>query len=353
MLVISVIPLGLAKTRQNYIIQFVKSTQLDEFNGFSNSVIDKEEVSFEATAVALEIIDHYKIPELELNISKITANLTMKLDLAFNQSNIDIYKLSHALKAFSYLDYNFTSILENKINTYLNKTYQSIGGFSPTNSSTQISMASTFYAIECYRFINKSIPEPELIKNWTLDCLNLDGGYGGNSTLSSAISNTYFAINILNLLGYQSEIQNKSKTIEYLKSFYFDEIADDVNYGGFLPNDASKDTQLSSTYFCVQTLANLSEIIDNKDDIISWVLKRQNYRDGGFSDIKDGNIIDYSSMSATYYAFEILKTLNPNLEQLNEDVFAAEFNWWILIILFIVIGAVVVVGYFIWRRRQL
>ncbi|GAH16549.1 unnamed protein product, partial [marine sediment metagenome] len=109
---------------------------------------------------------------------------------------------------------------------------------------------------------------------------------------------------------------------------------------------------LSSTYFCVNGIALINESELNGDDTVNWVLNHQNFLDGGFSDWVEGNDQRTSSVSASYYAFNLLETFG-SLDLLNEDIFQIEFDYLMLIIIPSTIAVIIGIIYFFIRRRRI
>ncbi|MFX1317247.1 MAG: prenyltransferase/squalene oxidase repeat-containing protein, partial [Promethearchaeota archaeon] len=289
----SVIPAVLGKERKSYLISFIYSTEIDG-KGFSNSKIDDVNVSFvsfEATAYALQILDSYgRNPH---DKSLLTENLKENITEMFNEDNVDLYNLYFLLKSIEILDSIEDSIditLKSRISEYLNQTEQD-GGFSISNVSSSVSLSYTYYAIQIFSLINETVnihKNITLHKNWILSCGNLDGGYGGNSSLTSTILNTYYAVSLLSMLGTIDDLIDKNQTLAYLKSFYISDSGDLTNYGGYLPFYLAKYAMLYSTFYCVSAINLIDDEELNKSPTVNWVIDHQNYIDGGFVDSTDG-----------------------------------------------------------------
>ncbi|GAJ04094.1 unnamed protein product, partial [marine sediment metagenome] len=238
--------------------------------------------------------------------------------------------------------------LHDKIYEYINETVQSSGGFSPTNTSTNANMISTFYIYNVFTLIDEPVENQTIHKNWVLSCNNTDGGYGGNQSLSSTLLTTYYAIYLVDGLGEVSDLANHTSTLNYLKSFYITDTDNLDNYGGYLPDEFAENSLLSSTYFCVEGIRLIDSNELNKGATVNWVLNHQNFQDGGFSDHDEENDQKLSSIRASYYAFEILKGFG-SLDLLNEEIFMVEFSFLILIIVTSIIGIIIAAIYLIWR----
>ena len=350
LITINAIPSVLGKTRQSYLTRFVLNNEIEQ-KGFSNGIIPDKFVSLDATAYALEILEDYGINPHE--IEALQNNLEMNISKIFDENEVIIYDLFYLMNSLSILQHEIDIDLENKIYQYLNDTEQIGGGFSYSNTSSSASLASTYYIIQLYSLINETIENLPIHKNWVLSCYNIDGGYGGNQSLSSTLLNTYFATLIFDELWEINDLVNINKTLSYLKSFYINDSADLNNFGGYIPDKNAQYATLSSSYFCVKAISLIDAVELNIGPTISWIVTLQNFEDGGFSENTEGYEQKKSSIIASYYAFETLKILNPSLSILAKDVWMVEFNYWILGIVLLSIGVIIAVLVFVWRKRRL
>ncbi|MHA1147785.1 MAG: prenyltransferase/squalene oxidase repeat-containing protein [Promethearchaeota archaeon] len=356
---ISISPWVLAKPRQTYLTDFFLDRQIKE-KGFSNSIKENKSVSFEATAYALEVLSFYDLYEYQewfeikanVNATVMDDKLFDSLKSELDKDIINIYKVYYLLVALKYLNATLSSSLEGNIKDFLDKIYKINGGFSSNNKTIFPSVVATYYAIRIHKLIDYTIPGKDKHLEWLKNCLKDDGGYGGNSSLSSTIFNTYCAIQAILIIGDKDDLTKKDDTIDYLMDFYIDSSGDRSNYGGFSPDSGARNTLLSSTYYCVRTLTILDYNKFDDDTICAWVLSHQNFRDGGFSDDTDGIEQKVSSITNSYYAFQILKDIG-RLDTLDEDVWMVEFNWIILIIVLSALGVAVAVIIFLYRRRKI
>ncbi|MFW9879110.1 MAG: prenyltransferase/squalene oxidase repeat-containing protein [Candidatus Thorarchaeota archaeon] len=343
------IPSVLAKTRLSYLTDFVLNNEI-EGKGFSN-IIDTG-LTYEATASALEILANYGINPHE--IEDLKTFIEDEINEMFNDNLVDLYDLFYLMKSLDILNHEIDSLLSNRIYQYLNDTEQAGGGFSFSNTSTSVSLSCTYYVIQLYSLIDKPVVNLTIHKDWILSCNNSDGGYGGNSSLPSTLMNTYFAILLINDIGNLSDFANINLTLKYLKSFYVNDTIDIENFGGFLPTDIAKYALLPSTYFCVKAISLIETFLGtselNEDSILSWILSRQNFLDGGFVENLEGSEDTSSSMLSSYYAFGVLNILGL-LSSLNSEIWRVEFNYWILGIVLSSIGIVIGATIFLWRRR--
>ncbi len=351
LITINAIPV-LAKTRQSYLIRFIINNEIEE-KGFSNGIIPDKFVSLDATAYALEILEDYGINPHE--IEALQNSLEMNIGELFDddENEVIIYDLFYLMNSLSILQHEIDNDLENRIYQYLNDTEQIGGGFSFSNTSSSASLASTYFIIQLYSLINETIENLPVHKNWVLSCYNIDGGYGGNQSLSSTLLNTYLATLIFDELWEINDLVNINETLSYLKSFYINDSADLNNFGGYIPDKNTQYATLSSSYFCVKAISLIDALELNVGPTISWILTLQNFEDGGFSENTEGDKQKVSSIIASYYAFESLKILNPSLSSLAKEVWMVEFNYWILGIVLISIGVVIAVIVFVWRKRRI
>jgi hypothetical protein len=345
---INLIPIALGKTRQSYLKSYIYS---NEFEGKGFADAKNKTISFEATAYALEILDHFGAEAHK--IENLQSNLEDKIKDMFDKNEVDLYNLYYLMKSLNILNYEIDTEYSNKIYKYVNDTEQLSGGFSYSNSSTTASMTSTYYVVQIYKLLEEPIVNETLHKNWVILCNNSDGGYGGDRNLSSSLINTYFAIHILDGMENANiaDLADINLTSTYLNSFYIDEVSNVNNYGGYLPDKFAIYALLSSTFFSVKGISTLDGEL-NIDDTTDWVLARQNFQDGGFAENTEGYDQKVSSVIASYYAFEILNILN-SLFRLTSEVWMVEFNYWTLGIILMSIGIGVAAIVFIWRRRRI
>ena len=348
-LTINVIPSVLGKTRQSYLTSFIKECELKN-RGFSNAI--DGELSLEATAYALDILDKYGINPQE--IESLKTSLENKVKTMFDNKEVDIYNLYFLLESISILDHSIDSVLSNRIYKFLNDTEQITGGFSFSNTSNSANMASTYYVIQLYSLINETIKNIPIHKSWVLSCNNTDGGYGGNPSLTSNYISTSFAVFILDdeKFGDIYDLVDFNNTLTYLKSFYVDSSADLQNYGGYIPDELAEYALLSSTYYCVRAISLMEINQLSVGNTVKWVLSRQNFKDGGFAENTEGYQEIESSIISCFYAFETLRILN-SLSKLNVEIWMVEFNYWILTIVLGSIGSGIALIIFLWKRRRI
>ena len=347
---LNIIPSVLGKTRGNYLISFILNNEI-EGEGFSNGLFSSEKaVSFEATSYAIEILDNYKINPHD--IENLISNLETDINDILNAKDPNLYNIFFILNSLKKLDPVIDSSISDEIEELLNITKQATGGFSYSNNTKAVSLASTYFCIRLYSLIEKPIENITIHKNWVLSCYNSDGGYGSNQSLSSTLTDTCFAVFILEELEEIEALNSAINTLGYIQSFYVLDSANQNNYGGYIPSEYSQYALLSSTYYSVKAVSLIDDAKLFKGTIRNWVLARQNFRDGGFAENSEGYQEKSSSVISSYYAFETLRILDSLTSLLNE-IWTVEFNYWILIIILSSIGIIIVVVIILYKRTRL
>lgn len=348
----TIIPAAFAKTRQSHIIDFIYANQ-DNYENFGTTPQD--------TAYALEIIDYYNSYSVQdflgvkyrVDKTSLKENLTGQIAEMFNNELINIYNLYYLLKSLNILeplDQSLQLNLHNRIYRYINETIQEEGGFSPTNTSKSANMISTYFIYNIYSLINEPVLNKTQHINWILSCNNVDGGYGGNQTLSSTLLTTMCAVSLIK--SFDAILINQIITLDYLNSHFVADPSNLENYGGYLPDLIAERALLSSTYQCIETIKLIDANYTNSAKSSIWILGLQNFQDGGFAENLGLYEQKKSSITATYYAFKVLYSFN-SLNLLNEDIFMVEFNLIILIVVLFSIVGVIALIYFIWRKRRI
>ncbi|MFX0082238.1 MAG: prenyltransferase/squalene oxidase repeat-containing protein [Candidatus Hodarchaeota archaeon] len=338
----------MGKTRNAYLIDFIYNQEI-EGEGFRNG-LKGGDPSKEATAYALEILDYYdRSPHRNTDLK---SYLESELETMFDNDEIVLYDLYYLLKSLDLLDSPPEARLKERIHNFINGTEQIGGGFSFSNTSSLASMSSTYFIVQVFTLIQEPIPNRTVHKDWILSCNNSDGGYGANSSLSSTLLTTYYAVYLLDALNSVNDLANINQTSTYLNSFYVKNPSDINNFGGGLPDPIADYALISSTYHYVSAISIINKEMLNKEQTAKWVLSRQYFQDGGFADITEGTSQRASSVITSYYAFETLN-ISGSLSKLSADVFMVEFDYWILIIIFASIGLIAGIWVIVWRRRRI
>ncbi len=353
----TIIPFVAAQPRKTYLTNFLIDNQKTN-KGFVNTNFT-DSVDFEATVMALEMINYYNLFTVKdwfgtktdkVNGTRMQKSIKGKVGDMIDAGTWDIYELYYMLKSIDILNGSIGSDREDEIKSYLDKTFRSGGGFAATNVSSYASVASTYFVIKIHDLIGKSLDNKDLHIDWLLNCQNSDGGFGGNSSMPSTVVNTYYAVFALDNLDTLDDVDEK-EVVDYIEQFYVDNEADEKNYGGYKPTEDATRAILSSTYYCVQVLS----ILDNKtmhEETTKWVLSLQNFYDGGFADNTDARP-RVSSVIGSYFAFHILKSFDENLLYMDEEIFMVQFNWIIFIIVMSVLGVAIAVVIMLRRRRKI
>ncbi|TXT59067.1 MAG: hypothetical protein BAJALOKI2v1_260037 [Promethearchaeota archaeon] len=343
---LSLTPAVLARSRKGEIIKFITDRKTEVGTGFSNSAAGTNKTSYEATAYALEILDHYKLVNNKVNATKIQNYFTDELDLMLENENLTLYNLYYILKTLDILEYQIDGVLFNETRDYISELNRTGGGFSFLENANFSNVISTYLGLKSMKYLNITIGNQTEHKEWILSCNNTDGGFGATPDLSSRLSTSYYALLALEALNNTDSLPDKNATISFFKSYYSIE-------GGYLPDLTEDAPLLSSTYYSVYSISLLGGNIEEKSETTDWILEHQNTLDGGFSEGEYKANDPKSSMVNTYFAFQSLKVLNPDLQILNEEIGMAQFNWIILLILLTILGFAVGIGFYIYQERRI
>ncbi|TFG04056.1 MAG: hypothetical protein EU539_11700 [Promethearchaeota archaeon] len=366
---LSIIPVALAKPRKVYLVDYLYDCEVED-EGFSNSPEQDKDASIEATAYALEILDDldsltikdlFGTVERNVNTTDLAEELEESLENRLNEGDASIYDLYYLYSALLILqdtvnDFEIGSSNEGNLEAYIDSLLQQSGGYLPRASAPSPTLSSTYHALELYDLLDESPINDSQTISWIISCKRSNAGYGGDTNSPATISNTYYAIMAMEILSDPDRLPGEGATVDYLKSFYEDDENDADDFGGFYPDDNAKHALISSTYFCVMGIATIDEDEfdnDEEEEIIAWILSHQNYQDGGFVDDSDGSDNKVSTIVNSYFAYKVLNLFDTQLESLNEEIFEAEFNWWILIIILASIGVIFVIAVIIWRKRRI
>ncbi|MFX1392653.1 MAG: prenyltransferase/squalene oxidase repeat-containing protein, partial [Promethearchaeota archaeon] len=290
---LSISPLVLGKTRKTYLTDFLLDNLVED-EGFSNCNREdyrehSDEVDYEATAYALEILGKYQLLEKKdifgtvektYNSSDLQDDLEKNLDSMFQTGNIDIYEIYYILRSLAQMDYEIGGALALQIRSYIDSTGQEDNGFSGSTTSSSSNLISTYFSLQIYDLLDVPIPDAKI---FVRSCSKPDGGFGGDSTSSSTITDTYYALLIMEFYDDFGPMPSEDLTIGYLNAFYVDDENDEDNYGGFLPDLNAEYALLSSTYYCIKGISLIDEDeIEDEEATTQWIMNHQNFQDGGF-----------------------------------------------------------------------
>ncbi len=340
-------PLSSAKTRNNYLKNFILDNRISDSGGFSNVV--GSWYDYEVTSYAFDILDHYDLLKEKVDRPDTGENIAKLISDAITNEFIDLnilYFLLNSLNWINQINTAINSTVKSKIITYLNQTELTTGGFTITNTTSSPNIISTYYGIKSSELIGRPLNYTYRNIIWILDCYNADGGFGGNEIMQSTLFTTYYAALSLSELGSFYNLSTLENILEYTKAHY-------ISTGGYKPDLASDMALLSSTSYCIKLISMIPDATYNsKSSTIRWILNQQNIIDGGFSNPSTEEEIKRSSVICSYYAFNALRELSA-LSYLDEDIGITEFNWIVLLIVLVVIGVAVALVFYIWKRRQI
>lgn len=346
-------PLSSAKVRSSYLVDFISDNRISDSEGFTNVIQIDGSISYEATYYALDILHQYNNLRSYVDPELLGENLGKAIDYIIEYQSINLHKLYYLLSSINILGQmdqviKSNSSLNGKIIDYLNQTAKISGGFTMTNISSSTSdVISTYFGIKNYELIDEPLTDATTHMNWiSLLCYNSnDGGFGGNSTLSSTQSTTYYATLALHNLDSLDNLTTHDNILQYAKDFY-------LSIGGYKPDKTAQQPLLSSTYYSVKIISMIDSSYNDKTSSIEWILDQQNMIDGGFSNPSTQVGVKNSSIISSYYGFNALRELNA-LSYLNSNIGIVEFNWYILLGVLVVIGFAFGLVFYLWKKRQI
>lgn len=203
-------------------------------------------------------------------------------------------------------------------------------------------VVATYYAVNLLKNMSRtSLINADNVSTYLMSLYSAStGGFAGSNQSNANIIDTYYAIRTLYLLGkiYLITPDMKSAILNYTESFYCNDPNLTVHYGGYSYSKLAPLTSILLTYYCTQILKTMNGTLHQ--ETLSWILARQSPYDFGFQDISENFENQYSSAISSYYALEIILTLDQKgIEgQLEKEVWNLKADPWIVAA--IVIGSV-------------
>ncbi|MBN2156528.1 MAG: hypothetical protein JW776_10840 [Candidatus Lokiarchaeota archaeon] len=349
---------GLCKTRREYTIDFILSTEDDvwgsfsEFNQYEDSNDEIETIMTTKSALGglylLDATDEADIDKVRVWLRDRT-NWGMDLEMIQNSTygieglyyidNIDYWNGVNNFKEFAS---NFTEIYGDAI------------GYT-MELGLNASIAGTYLIVKSY-YLMDVIEDLEItnITNFITGLLHTDGGFKYSPTATeSSLTSTYQAIQTLWYLGTLSEFENKTLVHEYVSQFYVDDVNSVGHYGGFSYNPESElpFATVRATYEAVMTLYSIGFSVQDQQATLDWILSNQNPDDGGFSENVLLGTERRSSTITTHQALSILNNINPELSALSEQFGDYKLRWWIVLIIVLVVLGAAITGVILYQRR--
>lgn len=366
--------LGLATTRRVYLTDFIMYNYDDTEGGFyeyKTSSSQITDLSYLATKSSLQILSitgdlSSKVTSDSTKVNRI--QFFLRDQLVPSLDNNDTRTLAYCLEGLDIIDEidQIESSVQTDILNYLGNCKKTVGltegfAYSP-KQELSATVYGTYYVLKCYYHLGllSDIIDETAVTNFIMNCLStasVGKGFKSNSSSDDiSLENTFYAIRSIDLLGTISSVsQTERNNIDtYLASFYVDDNDLKDHYGGYslYPlNDLPFATMLATYY-----AATARYIVKGSNAFISqtekWVLNHQNPADGGFMDNVLPGQEQRSSTIISEYATELLKISDPNLNNLETQVWTVDIDWVMISIISVVIIASVAAGIIAYRKRS-
>ena len=282
--------LGVSNTRQEYAVDFIKSTQNEVWGPFSeyNKYID-EEIETETTLSTLSAVVGLSMMDAldEVSTSSTQSWLTDRINWGIDYNGLS--NLSEALEAIDLVNSTALSVW-NRGDDY--KDYVENHSLNVGDSlgyklyvENNVSILGTYHAVRAFYFLdNLNETDVTNVTNFIVNSLDVDGGFKNSPTSNgSSLSATFYAIQTLSYLDTIDAL-NDHKTLisSYITQFYVDDPSLENSYGGFSisPEVEVPFATVRSTYESIVSLKALGLTIPDQEATINWLLQNQNLEDG-------------------------------------------------------------------------
>ncbi len=350
---------GLCKSRKQYAVDFIMSTEDDiwktfsEYNQFSDSDNEIETLETERAAVG----GLYLLNEIE-QVTSDTSKVWIRDQINSAVDNHDsLVNATFGIEAFYYLDLidywdrkNF--FVQFSLN--YSETYGSSIGYSMT-LETNASVAGTYDVVKTFYHLD-AIDELDVsnVTEFILNLLNTDGGFKyGPTSSESTLTSTYYAIQTLHYLDALTDFENKTAVKTYVDQFYVSDTTQPTHYGGFshIVESESPFATVIATYEGVSTLYSMGFSTPNQEATKNWILSTQNSDDGGFAENLPSGNQQKSSTITTYYALHALNFVDAGLNSMTEEFGDYKLRWWIVLIIVLGVIGAGITGFILYQRR--
>jgi prenyltransferase beta subunit len=354
---------GLSKTRHEYVEDFLYSAQDDLYGAFSegyNEPDDDSDVetveSTCAAIIALNLLD-------AINLDLFTATDTWAYD---HVSNAIVYNnlqnLSDTLEALYYLDevdpVNLFEDFEQEEEVMEFCDNRSVYFGDALGYSFYVGQTPTIYdtylVVKAYYYLGVTENlEVSNITEYIMNSYSVEGGFKSLPTGSEiSLTSTFYAIQTLAYLDSLDVLTDKSSIQNYVNQFYVDDSVLEAHYGGYYYNisDEITFTTISATFEAVRILTLLDYSVPDIDVTSRWLLSNQNIMDGGFAENTLEGQESISSTITTFQAVHILHDLGQ-LDLLSEEFGDYKLRWWIVLIIVLVVLAGGITGIILYQRR--
>jgi prenyltransferase beta subunit len=365
-------PSVLGAKRSELLVDFVLDCQDEQNKAFGDNPSNNENPSAIATMASVYILNTLEeYDNLDSNTkTSLLSWILDELDIAILSE--DLITISYLLEAIDVIGTPSDELSESEIDDLKNLLLklkdthgESIGyGISEDDNTT---LFGTYFAVKCYShldlILNEGDPLYDIgvnIINYVDSCYNETvGGYKTNTSddyTTISLINTYYATNIVDMLGLRSSIAEIVDNISiYIESFYVDNINMKSHYGGYslYPEDEVPFSTFLASYYALQSLKAIKPATLPSDATIEWILNHQNPEDGGFIENNElsGDII--SSALTSYYAVKIFSLGGDNMVRNNlyKEAWGFDILWPLIILVVILIIALVIAGIVYYRNK--
>ncbi len=352
---------GLSLTRQEYAVEFIKSTQDDirgafsEYNQYSSEETYTQSVlSTRSAIIALDILGALEDIDTSSTDNWILDHINWGID--FNS----LQNISECIESLYHIDQeaatgyarieDFKEFADN-----LQVVDGDLIGYA-INSGLDPSIFGTYYIVKTYYFLD-ILTELDIanISAFIYASLDVDGGFKSSPNDSgSSLSTTFYAVQTLWYLDSLSllSVANLTSLTTYINSHYVFDESLQAHYGGYSYNPESEVqfATVRATFDAIVSLSLLDRPIHEKQSTIDWLLGNQNQEDGGFSENVLEGIEKRSSTITTYQSIRILNELGE-LDLLSESFGDYKLRWWIVLIVVLVVLGAGIGGYIYYQRR--
>lgn len=260
------------------------------------------------------------------------------------------------------IDTNYTTtMIEDATTKLFDLQNDTTHGFG-SSQATEANIPDTYHAVKLLNAFGKlNETNPNDIANFVLSTLDSESSaFASVPGGSVSLIDTYYALATLSELGSLNQINStQAQAIgEYVETFYFNDPAVSLHYGGYGIKSGIEQSSLMLTYFATHTL-NLLDL-SLHEETLDWVLARQNPVDYGFADVSSGSGNVVSSAKLSYYAVSTILLFDGEAFStsrnalMNEEVWQLKTNPWA--VAGIVLGsiaavALIIFGIYKYRNR--
>lgn len=353
--------IGLGKSRQEYAVDFLKSTQDEIWGAFSEYIYNEDDetemetpLSTRSALGGLYLLDALS----DLETTRLKTWLLERLNWGIDYNNLQ--NASECIESLYYIDETASigTVRKNDFKEFsANRSEYTVSGELgyALDEDLEPTIFGTYYVVKGYYFLDY-INELEItnITNFVVNSLDPTGGFKASPiSTGSSLTATFFAIQTLKYLNTLNLLEsNKSQISQYINEYFVEDQILESHYGGYtyIPEIEMQFATVSATYDAVVALSLLGTSVPIVEATAQWILRNQNQVDGGFSENALEGVERRSSSITTYQSIRILSELGQ-LNLLSEQFGDYKLRWWIVLIVVIVILGGSIGGIIYYQRR--